>query len=298
LLRLAPALCGGDAPGAAVRASTALTHAPQEVERVAPGPDGRLEVLAAMDGLVGAAGVLPNPMREAAARHEDEEPGLDAARLELLGPAVAALLQAAWAAGDPAVAQGGSVAAALDALCGWPADAAPEPGRAAAPARMADLRAFASRLQGGIRGEAGFGEIVAELLGVPASTEPLHGRWGRVPAEAAVRLSRGGHALGRRRWDLAGAILLRVGPCGAEIARALCDAPPGETPLLRRALAELAGHYLHGDVAVRVELLLAPGVGPQLRLGTRGDALAPRLGLAALLGPSAAEEVRIAFWLG
>ncbi|MBX9594271.1 MAG: type VI secretion system baseplate subunit TssG [Roseomonas sp.] len=275
-----------------VRGRTGLAWPGAEVDAVERLEGGGHAVTTAIGALAGATGVLPNPYREAAAdavARQDEDGlvgllGLFEARLGELG-------QAVWESGSLAVQEErddpDGASRALDALNG-------EGGR---PARMPDLRSFAMLLQPMMRGHAGFADLLAGLLGVPAAVDAFHPRWLRLPVQARLRLSHGGRSLGRQTWDRASAIQVTLGPCDAALAAALLEAPPGDAPALQRELAGLAAQYLSSGLMVHMLVVLAAEATPSLRLGRRGQALTPRIGRTAWLGSRPIPGAVVGLWL-
>ncbi len=291
LLRLLRAI---DPPGASprLRGRTSMDWPAADVDTVEPRAGGGHTVTTASGVLAGATGVMPNPFRQAVAEAvaQQEENGL----VELLGlfeGRLGELEQAVWESGSLAAQEErddpGAVSLALDALNGLDCPAARQP----------DLRGFATLLQPMTRGHAGFADLVAELLGVPAVAEAFHPRWLPVPAVARLRLGQGGRSVGRQTWDRASAIRLVLGPCGPSLAVALLEAPPGVAPPLQAGLAGLATHYLPNGLAVRLMVALTPEATPTLRLGRSGQALTPRIGRTAWIGPRPVASAVVAFWL-
>ncbi|MFM2041461.1 MAG: hypothetical protein RLY86_37 [Pseudomonadota bacterium] len=271
------------------------------------------EIVTDVVALTGPQGVLPAlysdaQMRAARAGSDDDEVSLHGF-LDLFGQRLAELHHAAWEKTAFAVREErddpDGTGAILDSLIGLAT-----PGLAG---MLADggidsigLRALAALLNRSIRGSTGFADLLSDLLDTPVEVVPLLGRLRPLPDDSRAQL--GGQAplgdgamLGDTVWDVSSAVMVRVGPVGTALAARLLEPMAGGAPpRLRRGLGRLAEYYFAGSVAVRLEVILAPGVRPPLALAPhagngRGQELMPRLGSTAWLdGPG---EDRTGMWL-
>lgn len=175
----------------------------------------------------------------------------------------------------------------IDAVSGLGALAAPR-----APGDRADWPRHAGVQSGAPRSMASLLAILRDRLGLAFSGQSFVGSWLALPDEerarvagrdtAAPRLGRGA-ALGRRAWDPAAGIALRL--AGLEPHRLHALLPAGSRHGL---LAWLVTRHLQQDLRVQVQVDLAGA--PGARLCARPDdapGLLPRLGLSAwLTGPA------------
>jgi type VI secretion system protein ImpH len=135
------------------------------------------------------------------------------------------------------------------------------------------------------RSAAGLARMVSHALGAPARVIPLAGHWLHLPRDQQTRVGRpdgfstlGRDAIaGRRVWDDASLVRVRIGPLDLPAFRALLPGEPGA-----RRLADMVRFYLPAEVKFRVQLVLRAAQVPEGRLAR--DETSVQLGRVAWIG--------------
>lgn len=247
----------------------------------ATGRPGRLRQL--FFGLFGPMGPLPVHITEYARdRERNARDRTLTAFADLFHHRLASLLYRAWASGEPApsfdrpdddpFAQNVAAVAGLRGAAFRDRDAMPD---------LAKLH-FAGRLADASRSEEGLLAIVSAFFRAPCSIESFVGSWLELdPSDRWVlggpaRLGRSA-SIGTRVWSRQAKFRFRIGPLPlAEYERLL---PGGDS--LRRLVA-IVRNYLGDALDWEVNLVLAKGEAPPLRLGTTG-----KLGWTTWIGRAA-----------
>lgn len=243
-------------------------------------------------GLFGPMGPLPLHITELARDRERNhgDPTL-AAFADLFHHRMTALLYRAWASAEPVTGPDrdqDDFAPHVAALIGMRGAALA--GRDAMP-DAAKLH-FAGRLGPGPRHEEGLLAMVGALFAVPAAVESFVGTWLRLERGDLWRLGAAqplgrGTTLGARVWTREARFRLRLGPMPIAVYRRFL---PGGDALPR--LVAVVRNYLGDALEWELNLVLAPGEAPALRLG--GGA---RLGWTSWLGRAAsgraADDLRL-----
>lgn len=251
----------------------ALRFAPGEITRIESGPVPTL--YGEGFGLFGPNGPLPLHLTEYAdeRRRQHQDPGFGAF-LNLFHHRLASLFYRAWADAEPAVE-----ADRPDDRYSWYVGSLMGLGTSGVRARDGlDDRARlhrVGRFAPMARSREGLEDILADHFGLPVRIEPFRPAWLDIPPDQRLRLGRTGRVgalgrdanLGRRSWQCQFNFRIVLDGLAAEqFARFL----PG-----RKALAELGDlvrTYLGEELRWDLELRLAPGQRPLLRL-SRGAAL-------------------------
>lgn len=248
----------------------------------AEGRPGRLSQL--FFGVFGPMGPLPLHITEYARdRERNARDGTLVGFANAFHHRLAGLLYRAWSAGEPAASFDrpdddpfGEAVAAFAGLRGRALrdrDAMPD---------LAKLH-YAGRLMAGPRNEEGLLAIVSAFFRAPCSIESFVGSWLELDPSDRWQLGQPA-ALGRsasigtRVWSRQAKFRFRIGPLGlAEYRRLL---PGGES--LRRLVA-VVRNYLGDTLDWDLNLVLAKGEAPPLRLGRQGN-----LGWTTWIGTAAA----------
>lgn len=143
------------------------------------------------------------------------------------------------------------------------------------------LLRYANHFSGATRPADGLARLLADYFAIPVEVESFRGRWLAVDEANQTRLGRRGAnervgesvVVGRRVWDVASGIRVVVGPLDGP---AFTGWLPGSPRLT--VLAKLVRLYTRDELDFDVQLVLAPGAVPPLRLVRRGAADGRRLG--------------------
>lgn len=278
-------------------AQPSVVFPPAALERFAPpGGDAPARLVVNFFGLTGPNGVLP-PLYTQWVAAQGRKVGDPEARalgdwLDLFTHRLLSLFYRAWAKYRLPVAFEASgrtgrrdpiTAAALSLIgLGTPGLA----GRLAAddPAAGVDdiaLLRYANHFSGATRPADGLARLLADYFATPVEVESFRGRWLSLDESNQTRLGRRGAndrvgesvVVGRRAWDVASGIRVVVGPLDGP---AFAGWLPGSPRLA--VLAKLVRFYTRDELDFDVQLILAPGAVPPLRLTRRGAADGRRLG--------------------
>jgi type VI secretion system protein ImpH len=158
--------------------------------------------------------------------------------------------------------------------------------------RLAPLLARRARTADGL--VAVVADVMAKILdGAPVSVEQFVGRWMTIEERQLLRLGRANCTLGedatvgRKVFDRGGKFRLTLGPMRRKSFEELQPGKPG-LELLR----EVVTLYVRDPLEFDVELILAPGEAPSMRLGGNPQ-VASRLGLDSWLTVGADREVHM-----
>jgi len=158
--------------------------------------------------------------------------------------------------------------------------------------RLAPLLARRARTADGL--VAVVSDVMAQILnGAPVSVEQFVGRWMSIEERQLLRLGRANCTLGedatvgRKVFDRGGKFRLTLGPMQR---KSFEDLQPGKPGL--ELLREVVTLYVRDPLEFDVELILAPGEAPSMRLGGAAP-VASRLGLDSWLTVGADREVHM-----
>ncbi|HET6913110.1 MAG TPA: type VI secretion system baseplate subunit TssG [Rhodanobacteraceae bacterium] len=260
-----------------------LAFAPRDIDRVAPGVDGkppRLDNL--VFGLFGVNGPLPLHLTEyVLERMRAKDPTLDAFA-DVFHHRLTCLFYRAWADAQPTVQSDrpdeDRFSLYLGALVGLST-----PGLAHRDALPDQFkRYFAGRLVAQSRNAEGLQRLVEHFFGAPVRVIEFVADWMRLPAGAHLRIGRSEAVaslgrtavLGEYVWGAQQRFRLRIGPLSLDRFNEFL--PGGET--LRQLVAAVKT-YVGDEKAWDVQLVLERTEVPATRLGKTG-----RMGLSTWMG--------------
>lgn len=264
---------GGPAAGLILKGSLHNGFPAHEIERLEETPGG-IAMTVALMGLTGALGALPAAYTDLLQRLvRSKDHGLRDL-LDIFNGRLLQLLHEAHgkyrlplAYGRPGGGASATVVETLMALIGLGQPSLR--GRLGWPDER--LLPFTAMLARRVRSAGDSAALMAAITGWPVSIEQFHGQWIDLPEEEQSRIG-GQHGrpgvdmvAGRRVFDLAGGILLHVGPVAYGDFIALVDR--GATA---RSLLELARFCVGPEIVITLRVSLRRAEVPALRLASAG----------------------------
>ncbi|GGA10532.1 type VI secretion system baseplate subunit TssG [Neptunicoccus cionae] len=254
-----------------------MAFAPSTVEnfRTTGKGGGPAELSSYLFGVFGPNGPLPLHITEyAREREHNARDHTFAGFADMFHHRLISLFYRAWASAEPAASfdrpEDDPFANRISALSGMMGDAFAD--RDAMP-DLAKLR-FAGRLSNGAKNEEGLLAMIAVFFRVPVTIESFVGSWLELEPDdqwqLGVETPAGGlgqgTSLGNRVWSRQAKFRIRIGPLDLEEYKRLL---PGGISLYR--LAAVVRNYIGEVLDWDVNLVLAAGQAPQVKLGEQGE---------------------------